>query len=165
MRIPYRYLGDGQLWWMHRYTYIMLKTIHHIHNDIPHEWHRNPTARHYQYHPSFLVWVHGKSSAELQLRGSNTIDMKPEFRALRSRSIEEFLPPSDIEIADDVVYLLDTWKDGWPDGGNRLPYSYLELAQQIYGYNANKASLEGVGEIPGPHRHSDDGWYQFQSET
>jgi hypothetical protein len=151
---------------MHRYTRIMLKTIHSIHNDIPHEWHRNPTARHYQYYPSFLIWVHDKSYAELQSRKLvNVHSIGDELRTLRSRSIASFLPPSDIEIADDVVYLLDTWKDGRPDGGNPIPYSYLELAQQIYGYNANKASLEGVGEIPGPHRDSDGGWYHIQGQT
>jgi len=163
LRIPYIYLSTKPLSFVHGKTHGVLKVIHDIHHNIPNPGHIDPSVRHFLYYADFVKWVHDKSADEIAKRGINHQSPLSEgIRNLRSRSLGYFLPPTDKEIADDVVYLLELWKLGkFDQSGQKLPWSYVELANRIYGYNPDKAALPGIGDVSGHHYHSDAGWYQI----
>ena len=159
-RIPYVYIGTQQLKGMHYKLHAKLNIIRDIHLGIPNLFHDDKCVRHYQYYPSFLRWSHDKAVAELLARGEkHHSPLSDDICNLKSRSLDYFLPPTDMEIAEDVVYLVERWKYGRYPGGQKLPWSYLQLAQNVYGYSPKESALEGIGELSGHHYHNDAGWY------
>jgi len=160
MRIPHYYIPSSLLLRVHAYTHFLLPIIRDIHLDIANQCHWNRNVRHYQYYPSFLIWVHDKAVTELTSRGVNHKSPLDEtIRKLKSRSLSYFLPPTANEIAEDVVYMLEHCKKHFSESGRKLPLSYLTLARDTYGYSPNETSLQRVEQVSGHHYHNDSGWY------
>lgn len=141
---------------------MLLNVIHDVHNGIPNQhWHL-PYVKSFMYHPSFIRWVFVRAKAEEEKRGNKPkLFLRKEIIFLRSNPLSDFLPPTDADIAEDVVWLLDNWKLKVKTGGVKLPQSYVELARTFYGYIPEQASCERVEYLPGGHRDADRGWYDL----
>lgn len=142
----------------------LIEIIYRIHNDLPAKnWHIDPVS-HFMYHPSFLRWVHAKSTTELKRRGKQTRMLDSKFATLRSRPLSELVPPDDDGIADDVCWVMQHWEPELFDGGQKIPESYLDPVRKKYAYKPKEAALERIDFISGRHRDSDRGWYCCQGE-
>ena len=164
-RIPYIYIPTAGIKYLYTHSGLTLRGIHSIHHDIPSELYTMPAVKHYMYHASFVLWVHDCAAAEMRKRGGKTLLRLAEgTRELKSLGLDYFLPPTDVEIADDVVSLLDTFGKPWAslNGCLKLPLSYLELAKEIHGYSPNERAQQGVDTISRHHRDNDAGWYSVQ---
>lgn len=160
LRIPYYYISVGMVRGMHAKLHAAIRVVHDIHNDIPNINNDNEIARTYLYHASFLRWAHDKVAQEMVARGFNHQSPLPEeYLKLRSRRISEILPPTDDEIAQEAIILLEMYRKPGRFGRIKLPHSYVELAEQFYGYTPSEASLQGVDSVSGHHRDNDAGWY------
>lgn len=163
--MPYVYLPTTQVRMLRLSSLRLLAIIHDVHHDIPNvDWHF-PQVKFYMYYPSYLRWVYAKSTTELAARGVKVRKlMEDRFMRLRSRNISDFIPPTDAEIAEDVVWLLEKWKWKYFPGGKSLPINYIELAKEVYGYTPKQAAYQRIDEVSGHHRDADRGWYQPQGE-
>ena len=165
VRVPYYYLPDTQVRKIASLSHWLLGVVHDVHHDIPNEKWDNPYVKSFMYHPSFLRWCFVKSSKELRKRNLElSIELAPEVIQLRSRPLSEFIPPTDRDLADDVVWLLDSWTRTKNVGGELLPRSYVELAARYHDYTPQQAANQRVAWAAGGHRDSDRDWYHCQGE-
>lgn len=165
IRVPYIYLPTAQVTKLIIDSILFLGIISDVHNGISNSGWCRPEIKNYMYHSSFLRWVFLKASAELAKRG-RPIRRKLDNRllCLQSRKLSEFVPPTDAEIAEDVVWLLEQWKYRYLPGGRHLPFSYIELAQSFYDYSPQQAAYERIEQISGHSRDADREWYNCQGE-
>ena len=164
LRVPYIYLPHKHLFGLRVMSVKLLKIIHDVHHDIPnHEWFE-PHVPVYMYHPSFLRWVYAKVTTELARRGYSVRKLDDKLIQLKSRPLSEWLPPTEDEIAEDVAWLLQQWKHKLLPGGERLPRSYVELAERIYGHTPEQEACARVADSSGRHRDADFGWYYLQGQ-
>lgn len=165
VRVPYFYLPNLHVVPLHASAYRLLLIIHDIHHGIPNKDWDYPQVKAFMYHPSFLRWVFLKARCEMLARKMNPKVLLPKrLIGLKSRSLSDFIPPTDTELAEDVVWLLLRWQTRLRPGGKKLPQSYVDLALNSYGDCVRKASHERVDENSGHHRDYDREWYNFQSE-
>ena len=164
VRIPYCYMTDFYVVMACVRSVWLLDIIYDVHHDIPNvKWHL-PYVKAFMYHPSFLRWCHVKSAAECDARKINHPNLKEKHINMLSRPLSEFVPPTDAEIAEDVVWLLQQWAAKPHKGGQKLPYSYVELAIQHYGYHPEPAAEARIAQSAGGHRDADRDWYLCSSE-
>lgn len=169
IRIPYRYLSDFDLESTYAYSGFLLRLIRDLHHDIPNEKMMKPAVRPhveaYMYHASFIRWIFVRSYDE-QIRRNRYLpfDIGEDIINLRSRSISDFLPPKDNDIADDVVYLFQQWSEYERYGGEPIPRSYLDLAKAFHGYDPPERTCERIDDLSGRHYKDDTGWYRITSE-
>jgi hypothetical protein len=122
-----------------------------------------PEVKAYLYHPLFMVWVYKKAFNELVERSwKPKVILSDEILTMKSKSIEGLLPPSDADLAEDVVWCLETWRQGASVGGQKLPKNYVELAERYYGYTPQEQAVERVEQSEGRHRDADREWYFSQ---
>lgn len=165
VRVPYIYLPSIQVRCLRLSALRLLAIIHDVHHSIPNvDWY-HPQVKYYMYYPSYLRWVYAKSTTELLNRGNKPKRlMEDRFMRLKSRNISDFIPPTDAEIAEDVVWLLEKWKWQYFPGGIPLPINYVELAKEVYGYTPKQAAYQRIDEVSRHHRDADRGWYHPQGE-
>lgn len=165
VRVPYVYLPDVQVRMLYSFSNMLLKVIHDVHHDIPNEKWRLPYVKAFMYHPSFIRWVFVKSKKEMIRRGVDAkISLSDAVIQLKSKPLAEFVPATEADLAQDVVWLLDNWKGYRSPGGSNLPWSYVELTKEHYGYTPQQAALERVDQVSGRHRDSDSDWYYLEDQ-
>jgi len=164
VRVPYVYLATRQLLSFRLMTIRLLGIIHDVHNDIPNPDWDDPLVPVYMYHPSFLKWSHAKATSELLRRGYKPGKLADRLVQVKSRPLAEWLPPTDDEIAEDLAWLIQQWKQRLLPGGEKIPASYIDLLKEKYGYGPEQAACERVDWLSGRHRDSDSGWYHLQGE-
>lgn len=167
LRLPFKYLDMPLLNDISKNTWTCLKSLYNIHNNQPatHWW--IPGVKMFLYHPSFARWMYEKLRVELLVRGKHIPKLDEKFKTLKSRSLAEFVPPTDTEIAEDVVWLCEYWrfrKNQNEFGREKLPSSYLDLARKLYGYEIKGQIGSGIELVPGFSCYLDRGWYFTESE-
>ena len=166
VRLPYYYLPDGHLNALYLSSYRLLHIIRDVHYNRPNVDWDYPQVKAFMYHPSFVRWVFAKSKIERLTRGIiSHATLDDEIVKLRSRPLREFIPPSEQELAEDIVWLLEKWRRRYSPTGRHLPQSYIELTEKFYGYTPHEASLQRVEQFAGRHRDADSGWYYLAGET
>ena len=166
VRVPYYYLPDGHLTALYLSSYRLLHIVRDVHHNRPNkDWH-HPQVKAFMYHPSFLRWVFTKAKSERLARGiiSKAI-LDDEIIKLKSKPLLEFVPPTEQELAEDIVWLLEKWRRHYSPTGQLLPQSYIELAKALYGYTPHEAALKRIEPSTGRHRDADSGWYYLESEA
>ena len=165
VRVPYFYLPDTQVRQLYILSNMLLGVIHDVHHDVPNEKWMLPYVKAFMYHPSFIRWVFVKAKKELIQRKFNcNLNLPESVIQLQSRPLAEFVPPTNADLAADVVWLLGTWKTKLFPGGINLPMSYVELAKQHYGYTPQEAARERVDQVPGRSCDADREWFVPQGE-
>jgi len=165
IRVPYIYLPTSQIASLYSYSYGLLKIIHDVHHEIPNDKWRLPYVKAFMYHASFVRWVFVKSKKELVKRGTEAkVELSEAIIRLKSKPLSEFVPPTDADIAEDIVWLLESWKTRYCQGGIHLPMSYVELAKNHYGYSPQGAANERIEHFSGSHRDADREWYHLENE-
>ncbi|MAE81344.1 MAG: hypothetical protein CMB80_01320 [Flammeovirgaceae bacterium] len=165
VRVPFIYLPDNHVRALYLSSYRLIKIIHDVHHNIPNaDWHHDQVKA-FMYYPSFVRWVFDKSKFEFSKRGFRCkIILDDALRSLRSYPLSHFIPPTEQELAEDIVWLLYKWRTRYSPGGQKLPQSYSQLSEKYHGYSAEQAAIERVDQVPGRHRDADRGWYYTQSE-
>jgi hypothetical protein len=164
-RIPYCYLTNFEVWSINIYAWLYLETIRDIHNDIPNPFHRRSAVRTYQYYPSFLRWCFWKSVAEIERRGIAEINVALDASVtnLKSRRLADFIPPDDEGIAADVVFMMkanELQPENMRSVAAKLPVSYLNLAESIYGYTTDETHQSRICELSQAPIDFDADWYR-----
>lgn len=166
VRLPYFYLPDGHVTALYASSYRLLCIINDVHHNRPNVDWDFPQVKPFMYHPAFLRWVFAKSKAERLRRGLPVyVILNDEIMNLKSRPLEEFVPPTEQELAEDVVWLLEKWRRHYSPTGQLLPQSYIELVELYYGYTPQQAAVQRIDTATGRHRDADSGWYHTESEA
>lgn len=160
VRLPYYYLPDGHVNALYLSSIRLLNIVADIHHERPNpDWH-HPQVKAFMYYPAFLRWVFDKSKAEKLNRGlPANYTLSSELLDLKSRALRDFVPPTEQEIGEDVVWLCDKWRRRYSPTGKLLPYSYIELTETLYGYSPQQSAVQRIDFSSGRHRDSDSGWY------
>lgn len=164
VRIPYKYLPDGFLTWLRSKSFSLLIIISDIHNNRPNNKWRIPGVSDLLYHPSFLCWVHIKANQELRSRGKKVkLLLSEEMKSLRSKPLSDLIPPSDAEIAEDIVWFFESRAFHFK-GGQKFPLFYLRLANKYYDYVPNEAAQARIDETAGYNCDIERRWYSYSCQ-
>lgn len=166
VRIPFYYLPNFHLKALIISSVRTLNIIHDIHNDIPNRHHYIDIIRFYQYHPSFIRWVHAKTFTELLKRGEcKKRTLLPEkIVKLKSKKLIDIVPPNEEAIAEDIAWCFQQWAPRFTPGGQPVPSSYLEIARRHYDIEITEANNKRIDEVSGVTIDSEQGWYYPQGE-
>lgn len=169
-RIPYHYLTVNCLVVMRQKAIGILEKIYNIHHDVPEpEWHR-PEVKLYMYYPVFLKWVVAKASTEIARRSKkHRLQRLYHLETLKSRKLESFLPPTERDIADDVVYLITRlWSTRFYGSADKtckpLPSSYIEIASKYYAIKIREGDCQRIDDVSGIVYHGESEWYKFSRQ-
>lgn len=173
LRVPYFYLTCLECSNIRFSAMKISDMIGRIHHGIPLSRYPDDVIA-YMNHISFVRWTFDKSHAEIIKRGIGHQrdgwfkERINKVRALKSLGIEDFLPPTEENIAEDLIWLLEKYAErkSAPDkvlsldvGGTPFPRSYLNLIKKFYKYDVPKDSLCRIDFNSTRSYESDIDWY------
>lgn len=165
-RIPYKYITDILLVNIIKRSSSLTRNIRMLHdNRIDLSFNFNDRdIKAYMACPAFLVLCRKLAVCELQKR-KLAFDFRVRWyeEDCYTRPLSDWLPPTDKDMADDALWLLNKLQYSYSRQRTKIPQSYVTLIQKYYhGYTPPPAVNERIDTVSGTIYHADRHWYRVQ---